>query len=365
MQTVRLWKLVDNECQDLAIQEIKNIQETNTEKQLEDLIVEAPNLLMEDLTLVGRQTDTPGGPLDLLGVNEDGQLIIFELKRGTLTREAVSQIVDYSSYLASLDVERLSEHISHRSGMLGIDKIDDFATWYQENYGKTLSENKQPKMILVGLGADEKTKRMVEYLSNSGVDISLITFYAFKDENQTFLAKQVEVESKSYELPLTATKKNNIAILKQKVNKFNVGGYYYDIAELIRKNLPYAYEWPNPGGYSYGLPEVTETGKQSSRRYIAIYLQDNRFGSVQIFIHNRSIDIAKEEIKEIKEKYQSSISNWSEGILIQVSSKIEWDSIKNELEKVCQAIWQGWQRKRHEESREDLSSANVIEDSSP
>ena len=64
-------------------------------------------MLMPDLTLVGRQTPAGGGALDLLGVDEDGRLVVFELKRGTLTRDAVAQVIDYCSYLESLDVDTL------------------------------------------------------------------------------------------------------------------------------------------------------------------------------------------------------------------------------------------------------------------
>ena len=50
-------------------------------------------MLMPGLTLVGRQTPTGSGWLDLLGVDEDGKLVVFELKRGKLTREAVAQAI--------------------------------------------------------------------------------------------------------------------------------------------------------------------------------------------------------------------------------------------------------------------------------
>ena len=61
---------------------------------------------MEGLTLVGRQTPTEGGPLDLLGVDADGRLVVFELKRGTLSRDAVAQVVDYASYLNAMESDR-------------------------------------------------------------------------------------------------------------------------------------------------------------------------------------------------------------------------------------------------------------------
>ena len=142
MQEIRLWKINTSE-EGIGIEQIPNVAETVTENMLEEVITQHPNLLMEDMKLVGRQTETAGGPLDLLGVDGDGNIVIFELKRGTLTREAVSQIIDYSSYLASLDSNEFSDHITSRSGNLGIEKIEDFFSWYQEQFGKAFSEVKK------------------------------------------------------------------------------------------------------------------------------------------------------------------------------------------------------------------------------
>jgi hypothetical protein len=41
-------------------------------------------------------------------------------------------------------------------------------------------------MVLVGLGADEKTKRMALFLSESDLDISLTTFHGFKKGEDVF-----------------------------------------------------------------------------------------------------------------------------------------------------------------------------------
>jgi len=103
MEEIRLWKIKGNNNTDLNIEQIPNVKEVETENQLEEVITRHPSLLMADLKLIGRQTETAGGPLDLLGVDGDGNLVVFELKRGTLTRDAVAQIVDYSSYLATLE----------------------------------------------------------------------------------------------------------------------------------------------------------------------------------------------------------------------------------------------------------------------
>ena len=117
---------------------VESANEMETVNALEEALVRNPDMLMPDLTLVGRQTPTDKGNLDLLGVDKDGRLVVFELKRGKLTREAVVQIIDYCSSLESLTESDLAEHIASRSGTSGVDKIDDFQDWYEVRWGKQL-----------------------------------------------------------------------------------------------------------------------------------------------------------------------------------------------------------------------------------
>ena len=124
MKKIKLWEITKSEKGESAVLPVEPVKRTETEEQLEEVITRSPELLMDELKLVGRQTETAGGPLDLLGVDADGRLVIFELKRGELTRDAVAQIVDYASDLAEQEPEDLSRHISERSGNLGIEKID-------------------------------------------------------------------------------------------------------------------------------------------------------------------------------------------------------------------------------------------------
>ena len=168
--------------------------QTESEGLLEDILARNPDMLADGLKLIGRQTRTTGGPLDLLGVEPDGRLSVFELKRGTLSREAVAQVIDYSSDLEDMDTESLHRHIAEQSGNLGIQKIEDFEEWYRENYADDASLTPL-RMVLVGLGVDEPTERMVNYLARSGVDISLLTFHCFEQDGKTLFARQVEVDS--------------------------------------------------------------------------------------------------------------------------------------------------------------------------
>ena len=129
-------------------------------------------------------------------MDDDGRLVVFELKRGTLNREAVAQVIDYASFLEVMPDEELASYISERSGTHGIEQIDDFAEWYDaKSQGQGLSAAKPVRMVLVGLGVDETTNRMARFLASGGMDFSLLTFHGYAYDGKTLLARQVQVEA--------------------------------------------------------------------------------------------------------------------------------------------------------------------------
>ena len=192
MEELKIWS-IDSDS-NAKVTALDTAAQTESEGLLEDILTENPEMLADGLKLIGRQTRTTGGPLDLLGVEPDGRLSVYELKRGTLSREAVAQVIDYASDLEDLDTESLYRHIAEQSGNLGIQKIGDFEEWYRENFADDASLTPL-RMVLVGLGVDETTERMVNYLVRSGVDISLLTFHCFEQDGKTLFARQVEVDS--------------------------------------------------------------------------------------------------------------------------------------------------------------------------
>jgi hypothetical protein len=209
MEEIRLWKLSSDENKKPTAITIEPITETTTEKLLEETLISSPELLLTNLRLIGRQNETSGGPLDLLGIDEDGRLVVFELKRGNLTRDAVAQAIDYASFLADLEPDDLARHIESNSGKLGTDLITDFSQWYQNQFQRAISEIGTPRVILVGLGVDERAKRMVAFLARCELDISLITFQGFKSGADTLLARQVEVQARTSLSTVKTTKHTN------------------------------------------------------------------------------------------------------------------------------------------------------------
>ena len=190
-EELRLWTVGESG----KVERLPPVGEMPTELELEDLLVRNPEMLEADLQLVGRQTPTETGWLDLLAVDRDGRLVVYELKRGTLVREAVTQVLDYASYLDSMSIADLAEHIAERSGNDGIQGIEDFEQWYSDNFGwDDLSRLLPPRMVLIGLGVDPALERMARFISRGPVDVSVVTFHGFMRGEDRLLARRMEVE---------------------------------------------------------------------------------------------------------------------------------------------------------------------------
>lgn len=68
------------------------------EKEIEDIICRVPSLIEDGLTFKGRQIYVSGKFVDLLFHDKNGHQLIVELKRGTIVRKDIAQILDYEGH---------------------------------------------------------------------------------------------------------------------------------------------------------------------------------------------------------------------------------------------------------------------------
>ena len=344
MQKIQLWSVNHAEDKLLSATAVKSVDNTETEQVLEDLLVASPDLLMEGLTLIGRQVATAGGPLDLLGIDADGRLVVFELKRGTLTRDAVAQALDYASDLAALDDGSFGALIEKHSGRLGVERIEDFADWYQQQHpGTSEFLRDRPRIVLVGLGVDERALRVVNFLAESRVDIQLLTFHAFREGGQLFLARQVESEAR--QVPVDggpATKDSNLRTLRAAAKSLGVDEFLAQTTQFIEARIP-GYCWPGKQAYSYSLQETTDAGTPSLRSYAALYVVPKKPGSLMLRFTPRAVKSAAAAVEEFCRQAPRAVRDKTRSYALELTfGENDWASLKQPLATFLAAVVEGW-----------------------
>lgn len=362
MKRIQLWSVEQVESGAPRALNLEEMARTDTEQRLEELLVASPDLLIEGLNIVARQLPTDAGFPDLLGVDQDGRLVVLELKRGTLTRDAVAQVLDYGSDLGERDPEDLARLIEEHSGQAGITEIEDFLDWHSREYPNDAEVLKQtPRMILVGLGVDERAKRIVNFLAEAGVDIQLLTFHAFNLNGKLLLAKQVETVSPSTSRSgATGTSKQaNLASLLALAEQHGVKDLLEEVADFIEKRVP-CYRWPGKTAFSFSLQERTETGSPTLRSYLTLYVHYwHKRGALLLTLAPRARDAAAEAVARfVEEVPEATLRERFTGQPIQIEiSKDSWDRIRGHLEELLRALVEGWQRRSAAEEAEEAREA--------
>lgn len=305
-EELRLWSV----CESGEAERLWPFQQMSTELALEDLLVKNPEMLGSELKLVGRQTPTQTGWLDLLAIDQDGRLVVYELKRGTLTREAVTQCLDYASSLDAMNENDLAKHIADRSGNDGIQEIDEFQQWYAENFGGDgLSSLLPPRMVLVGMGVDPAAERMARFVSGGPVDLSVVTFHGYIHGKDRLLARRLEVEPGPKELvPRSRSQKRKA--LRKYLGDSGHANLFDRIHGDIRELLPKRGVWEQLGRTGIGF-RITEPDDPSTWKGYFGVQAGYRDGVCTVSILPAAIDSSGDAIDRLRSSV--GLHDWPHG----------------------------------------------------
>ncbi len=156
------------------------------ESQLETMIEADPAILGTPLLLIGRQVATDFGKfIDLLAVDDEGNIHVLELKRDRTPREVVAQLLDYGSWVRGLSHDRVLDLFSdYKKGVA-------FEQEWAATFGGDVPEklNDGHRLTIVAGDVDPATERIVGYLADFDVPLNVVFFRYFDDGERAYLAR--------------------------------------------------------------------------------------------------------------------------------------------------------------------------------
>lgn len=183
---IGVWEIIDGKLESI---DVSLAQAGRREVQdLERWIKNNPIILGQDILIIGEQVRTKSGPLDLLGIDKSGNLIIIELKRDKLPREVIAQALDYVSDISSWDLDKINEECIKFSQSALEDYLNEN---FEDIELEDLKVNQNQRLLLVGFSIDEPLERMIEWLSNNfGVGLNAVILkYIQTKSGDEFIAR--------------------------------------------------------------------------------------------------------------------------------------------------------------------------------
>ena len=247
-----------------------------------------------------------------------------------------------------MELDDLSDHISERSGKDGIEKIEDFQDFYSQRFGE-LESLKPLRMFLVGLGVDDRTERMVKFLTNdSSMDISLLTFHGFDFGGNTILARQVEVEAIDDPDPRPNTRRlgrrERLASLNNLIDGFDIREQFDGVRFMFQKEWPQAEQVAGKTSLSFRLPESAGVGGQR-RPYARI---DANEQGVRVVFYRRAVELMKDEFRRHSDN--GLLRRWSGNLdedgYLEAQFPLtadEWNTHQETMTTLTRAVYEAWQ----------------------
>ncbi len=164
-------------------------QELSSEKSLENYLIRADGAQIGGVNVLYiDQQGSPGegGIFDIVGLDDQGDVVIIELKRGQSPRDIVAQALEYAASIRSEtydDLEaRYREFLDEDTASLRAKH-----TAFFDRGDDPLSEreyNTNQRLLLVGSSFSDLSLDMADFLREHGIDVICVTYNSFASEQE-------------------------------------------------------------------------------------------------------------------------------------------------------------------------------------
>ena len=297
MDQFRMWTVTADD----SVTEAEHADRAETERALESAITRHPAMLGAGFQVIGRQLRARGQEtLDLLGVDREGTLVVVEVKRQQLTRDAVAQALDYAAHLRQLDAQELIKRIEENSGANGVQPLSDFRDWYAAQFpvdDEQIEDLPNARVVLVGVGTDIAASEIVEMLASQGTNISIISFDAFQDSEGYRFVRAALDDVDAGRTTAAARKKDPLS----RAAECNVRDEYERLLEILRKvdepKQIRTHEWLHRLQFTITADKDPQQGKRSFAA--AAWVEGTRC-ELRLRIYPGAIERASSEFEVLK-----------------------------------------------------------------
>lgn len=197
-------------------------------QDLQEWIVNNPECLGEKLLIIQKEFsdfDNTNERLDLLALDEQGNLVIIENKTDSSGRDVTWQAVKYASYCSRLTQENVLElyknylkrynknESDYDAEGLAIAKLQEF--FGGEDWSSKIADNEQ-RIILVAADFRPEVTSAVLWLREFGIDIKCVKCGLYKLDNDTKGENGIYLFDTQQIIPVINTEEMMIGITKKK-----------------------------------------------------------------------------------------------------------------------------------------------------
>jgi hypothetical protein len=195
---MKIWKL-GGEPKPLAFEPLAS------EVKLQQLLERDISILSPNLFRLGSQVKTAFGKfIDLLAIDDEGNIVVIELKKDKTPRDAVAQLLDYASWAHQLSYSDITQIFVEKN------PGDEFTKAYAAAMGVDAPEELSGdiRLLLVASLLDPESERILNYLSQGySVPINAVFFRYFRDGESEFLTRSWLIDPSDVEVNLAKTSK--------------------------------------------------------------------------------------------------------------------------------------------------------------
>ncbi len=164
-------------------------QELSSEKSLENYLIRSDGAEIGgvDVLYIDQQgSPGEGGIFDIIGIDEEGDIVIIELKRGQSPRDIVAQALEYAASIRSENYEQLESRYREFVADEEVSLQSKHAEFF-DRHDDPLSEreyNTDQRLLLVGGEFSDLSLDMADFLREHDIDVVCVTYSSFAAENE-------------------------------------------------------------------------------------------------------------------------------------------------------------------------------------